>query len=114
MDPELLEIFKFVTTILPYAALILLVAVGGGLLNNWLRIRNGYPLQNSWGMPIHPRTDRETLERVRLLTNENAQLRAELGAVKDRLETLERIATDHPSRLARDIDALTLDKGGNA
>jgi hypothetical protein len=51
---------------------------------------------------------------VRLLTTENAQLRAELGSMKDRLETLERIATDQPSRLARDIDALTVDKGGHA
>ena len=65
-------------------------------------------------MPIHPKSDRETVERIRLLTSENAQLRAELGSVKDRLETLERIATDQPSKLARDIDALTIDKGGNA
>ena len=114
MDPELLEIFKFVTSVLPRAAMIVVAGIGGGLMNNWLRIKNGYPLQNSWGMPIHPKTDRETLERVRLLTNENAQLRAELGAAKDRLETLERIATDHPSSLSRDIDALTIDKGGNA
>jgi len=110
VDPEVAQIFDFVMKIFPYIALIVVVGVGGGLLNNWLRIKNGYPLQNSWGMPIHPKTDRETLERVRLLTSENAQL----GAVKDRLETLERIATDHPSRLARDIDALTIDKGGNA
>jgi len=71
-------------------------------------------LQNSWGLPIHPKTDQETAERIRLITSENAQLRAELGSVKDRLETLERIATDQPSRLARDIDALQIDKGGNA
>jgi hypothetical protein len=90
------------------------VAVGGSLLNNWLKIRNGYPLSNSWGLPIHPKNDRETVERVKLLTNENAQLRAELGSIKDRLETLERIATDQPARLARDIDALAIDKGGNA
>ena len=114
MDPQVIEVFKFVTSILPYVAIITVAGFGGSLLNNWLKIKNGYPLQNSWGMPIHPKTDRETLERVRLLTSENAQLRAELGAVKDRLETLEHIATDHPSRLARDIDALTLDKGGNA
>ena len=36
------------------------------------------------------------------------------ASIKDRLETLERIATDQPSKLARDIDALTMDKGGNA
>ena len=42
----------------------------------------------------------------KLLSSENAQLRAELGSVKDRLETLERIATDQPSKLARDIEQL--------
>jgi hypothetical protein len=65
-------------------------------------------------MPLHPKSDGETVERIRLLTSENAQLRAEVGSMKDRLETLERIATDQPSRLARDIDALGIDKGGNA
>ncbi len=114
MDPEMLEVFKFVTNILPWAALIVVAGIAGTLLGNWLKIKNGYPLETSWGVPLHPKNDRETVERVRLLTNENAQLRAELGAIKDRLETLERIATDHPARLARDIDALTLDKGGNA
>jgi len=114
MDPEVITVFKFLTTILPIVAIIVAVAVGGSLLNNWLKIKNGYPLQNSWGMPIHPKSDRETVERIRLLTNENAQLRAELGSLKDRLETLERIATDQPSKLAREIDALAIDKGGNA
>ena len=65
-------------------------------------------------MPLHPKRDEESGERIRLLTTENAQLRAELGSVKDQLETLERIATDQPTRLARDIDELTFDKGGNA
>ena len=41
------------------------------------------------------------MERIKLLTTENAQLRAELGSVKDRLETIERIVTDQPSRLAQ-------------
>ena len=48
----------------------------------------------------------ETVERIRLLTTENAQLRAELGSLKDRLTTLERIATDQPSKLAREIEQL--------
>jgi hypothetical protein len=54
------------------------------------------------------------MERIKLLSTENAQLRAELGSVKDRLETLERIVTDQPQRLAREIDALALDHGGHA
>jgi len=114
MDPQLTQVIDLLRIILPMAAVIVVVAVGGSLLNNWLKIRNGYPLSNSWGMPLHPKKDEETLERIKLLTSENAQLRAELGSIKDRLETLERIATDQPSRLARDIDALTIDKGGNA
>jgi hypothetical protein len=65
-------------------------------------------------MPLHPKRDEEAMERVKLLSSENAQLRAELGSIKDRLESLERIATDQPSKLAREIEALTADKGGNA
>jgi hypothetical protein len=114
MDPDMMAAFGFIGSILPYVAIIVALGVGGSLLNNWLKIRNGYPLQNSWGFPIHPKTDQETAERIRLLTGENAQLRAELGSVKDRLETLERIATDQPSKLAKEIDALSIDKGGHA
>jgi hypothetical protein len=114
MDPQLAQVIDLLQIVLPMAAIIVALAVGGTLLNNWLKIKNGYPLSNSWGMPLHPKRDGETAERIRLLTTENAQLRAELGSIKDRLETLERIATDQPSRLARDIDALTIDKGGNA
>lgn len=114
MDPQAQQVFEFILRIFPLITTIVVVSVGGSLLSTWLKIRNGYPLSNSWGMPLHPRKDGETVERVRLLTSENAQLRAELGSIKDRLETLERIATDQPSRLARDIDALTIDKGGNA
>lgn len=106
MDPQLAQVIDLLRIILPMSAIIVAVAVGGSLLNNWLKIRNGYPLSNSWGMPLHPKKDGETTERIRLLTSENAQLRAELGSIKDRLATLERIATDQPSRLARDIEQL--------
>jgi hypothetical protein len=83
-----------------------LIAILGWVFTTWLRVRHGYPLESSWGMPIHPKTDRDAAERIKLLSSENAQLRAELGSVKDRLETLERIATDTPSKLARDIEQL--------
>jgi hypothetical protein len=114
MDPETLEVFKFVGTILPYVAIIVGLCVGGWVFTTWLRIKNGYPLETSWGVPVHPKTDQESLERIKLLTNENAQLRAELGSVKDRLENVERIVTDTPSKLAQEIDALSIDKGGRA
>ena len=99
---------------LPWITAITLVGVGGWIITTWLRIKHGYPLETSWGTPLHPSTDREAAERIKLLTTENAQLRAEIGSVKDRLQTIERIVTDQPAKLAREIDALTLEKGGNA
>jgi hypothetical protein len=99
---------------LPWITAITAVAVGGWVYTTWLRIKHGYPLESSWGRAIHPHTDKESMERIKLLTNENAQLRAELGSVKDRLETIERIVTDQPLRLAKEIDQLAIDKGGRA
>lgn len=99
---------------LPIVAAIVAITVGGWVFTTWLRIKNGYPLESSWGHPIHPKTDQEAIERIKLLTKENAQLRAELGSVKDRLETVERIVTDQPLRLAKEIDQLAIDKGGRA
>ena len=113
MDPEIAQVFNFVLRVLPLAVAIVAIGVGGSLLHTWLRIKNGYPLQNSWGMAIHPQKNEESLERIKLLSSENAQLRAELGSVKDRLETIERIVTDQPSKLAREIDGLALPQGGN-
>src|SRR5215204_4190925 len=109
-----MEKLALVLEVLPYIAAITAVAVGGWVYTTWLRIKNGYPLESSWGQPIHPKTDQEAMERIKLLTGENAQLRAELGSVKDRLETLERIVTDQPLRLAREIEQLAIDKGGRA
>ena len=94
-----------------------LLAIAGGLLlggagiAGWihttrLKIQHGYPLENMWGMPIHPRRDAEANERVKLLTQENAQLRAELGAIKDRLGNVERIVTDSGYGLGHEIERL--------
>jgi Tfp pilus assembly protein PilN len=80
---------------LPIILGIVAICVGGWMFNTWLRIK-------------------EAIERIKLLTSENAQLRAELGSVKDRLETIERIVTDQPMRLAKEIDQLAIGKGGRA
>ncbi len=90
----------------PVIALIAIVPVGGWVVTTWLRMKHGYPLENRWGRPIHPQKNAETEERVRLITQENAQLRAEIGSVKDRLATIERIVTDGAYRLDREIETL--------
>jgi hypothetical protein len=71
-----------------------------------MRIKNGYPLTGGFGQAIHPKVDQQTMERIGLLSSENAQLRAELGSVKDRLATLERIITDDSHRLTQEIESL--------
>lgn len=91
---------------LPYIAVIVGLSVGGWVFTTWLKIKNGYPLETSWGTPLHPKTDRESAERIKLLTGENAQLRAEIGSLKDRLETVERIITDRGIETAAQIEAL--------
>ena len=114
MNPDGVLFLNFVLKVLPMIVAIVAIGVGGSFFHTWIRIKNGYPLQNSWGMAIHPKTDQESIERIKLLTSENAQLRAEVGSMKDRLETVERIVTDRPSALAQEIDRLAIDKGGRA
>ena len=114
MNPEVAAVFSLLLKILPMVIVIVALGVGGSLLHTWIRIKNGYPLQNNWGMAMHPKTDQESIERIKLLSSENAQLRAEIGSMKDRLETIERIVTDKPSLLSQEIDRLAIDKGGRA
>ena len=87
-----------------------LIAIAAWVFTTWLRIKNGYPLETSWGRPIEPRITTETAERIKLLSGENAQLRAELGSIKDRLATVERIVTDDSHRLTHEIEALRVPK----
>ncbi|MBO9574286.1 MAG: hypothetical protein J7494_00975 [Sphingobium sp.] len=82
------------------------MGIVGWVFTTWLRVRNGYPLENSWGKPIYPQKNEETIERVKLLSQENAQLRAELGSMKDRLANVERIVTDGSLRLNQEIESL--------
>lgn len=90
--------------------LIGLIAVLGWVFLTWLRIKHGYPLETSWGKAIEPRVTTETAERFKLLSTENAQLRAELGSVKDRLANVERIVTDDSHRLTQEIESLRVTK----
>ena len=109
-----MEKVQFIFDALPWITGMVVVSVGGWVLTTWLQIKHGYPLETSWGLPLHPTTDRAAAERIKLLTAENAQLRAELGSVKDRLENIERIVTDQPSRLAREIESLSITQAGRA
>lgn len=81
------------------------IMTAGWVISNWMRMKMGYPLENSWGKAVYPMND-QAVERVKLLTQENAELRAELGAMKDRLSNVERIVTDSGYHLTHEIDRL--------
>lgn len=103
MSPEKLE---YLQLLFPLIAVLGSLAIGGWVLTTWLRIRNGYPLDGQWGQALYPKRNDETVERVKLLTQENGQLRAELGSIKDRLANVERIVTDGAHQLSHEIDRL--------
>ena len=103
MNAELLD---FLPLIIIGGLLVAGAGIFGWIHTTRLKIRHGYPLENMWGMPMKPATDAEAQERVRLLTQENAAMRAELGAAKDRLAVVERIVTDKGFDVARQIETL--------
>ena len=94
------------TSLAPTIAIVGVAGMIGWMFTTWLRIKNGYPLDGSWGQALYPKRDDEAMERIKLLSQENAQLRAELGSIKDRLANVERIVTDSAHSLDREIEQL--------
>ena len=97
---------QFFTALAPTIAIVGVAGMIGWMFTTWLRIKNGYPLDGQWGQALYPKKDDEMIERIKLLSQENAQLRAELGSIKDRLANVERIVTDTSHGLDREIEAL--------
>lgn len=103
MDPSKIA---FIEALAPMLGLGIVSISVGWVVTTWLRIKNGYPLDGVWGQQVYPKNDQEAVERVRLLSQENAQLRAELGSIKDRLASIEKIVVDDSHRLTAEIEAL--------
>ena len=107
-------------TIIPHLPWIIggALAIGAAGTFGWihttrLKIKHGYPLEGMWGQSLKPTGGGETVERVRLLTQENAELRAELGSLKDRLGNVERIVTDGGYGLTQEIESLRDQEDGS-
>lgn len=103
MDPDKLAM---ITAIGPMIGIGIVSISAGWVLTTWMRIKNGYPLDGAWGKAMYPKNDQGAVERVKLLSQENAQLRAELGSIKDRLANVEKIVVDDSHRLTSEIEAL--------
>ena len=105
------DIFDLVVVGVVGTVLVVGVSVLGWLYNTRQKIKHGYPLESMWGKPLHPQVTNEAQDRVKLLTQENAQLRAEIGSLHDRLVSVERIVTDSGYQLGHEIEQLRGPKG---
>ena len=74
----------------------------GWLVNNWIRARHGYALEDEWG----GKTERKDTQEAAELRAENARLVDRLEASEDRIAVLERIVTDRGVNVAQQIEAL--------
>lgn len=81
---------------------IIAVCTAGWLVNNWIRARHGYALEDEWGGKTH-KPEHATAAALR---EENAALRQRLDAIEARAATLESIVTDKGYDVSRQIDAL--------
>ncbi|MGK6320215.1 hypothetical protein [Sphingomonas sp. DT-204] len=84
---------------------IIMISTAGWLINNWIRARHGYPVENEWKGVSH-RSNPDAERGIALLANENERLVGQIARLEERIAVLERIATDPAERTARDIDNL--------
>jgi len=87
---------------------IIALSTGGWVINNWIRARHGYALEDEWG----GKTAKGDEQAVAQLREENAMLRQQLDATHQRLANLETIVTDRGFDVASQIEALRNDRPG--
>jgi hypothetical protein len=89
-----------------FVIMIIAVCTAGWLINNWIRARHGYPLEDEWGGKTEHPAALSNDRQLTLLSNENADLKGKVLRLEERVAVLERIATDKGTRLAEEIEAL--------
>lgn len=76
-------------------------STAGWILNNWIRARHGYPIEDH-----HDRHDGGRKRQMDAICAENRDLKGQVSQLEERLAVLERIATDPAERTAREIESL--------
>jgi hypothetical protein len=85
--------------------LIIALCTAGWLINNWIRAKHGYALEDEWG----GKTEKGNVtadRKIELLTSENEGLNNKVGHLEERIAVLERIVTDKAGRLSDEIENL--------
>lgn len=86
--------------------IMIIVIVGvmtvGWLVNNWIRARHGYPLEDEFG----GKTERSDIGETKALREENRALHDKLDGMQDRMIVLEKIVTDRGYGVSEEIERL--------
>ena len=84
---------------------IIALSYGAWMINNWVRAKHGYPLEDEFGGKSEriEKTDSRETEKLR---EQNQQLRDLMERMEDRMIVLERIVTDKGYTVAEEIEAL--------
>jgi len=94
---------------------IVMICTSGWLINNWIRAKHGYALEDEWGGKTERKDNAESRAEGKRLVDENRELHGKIDAMQDRLVVLEKIVTDRGYTLAQEIEALrdvrTADQG---
>ncbi|MEL7188756.1 MAG: hypothetical protein AAGK17_04315 [Pseudomonadota bacterium] len=85
-----------------FVLLIIAISTAGWLINNWIRARHGYALENEWG----GKTEKPDHAENQRLKAENRELNDKLDSMQDRMVVLEKIVTDRGYSLSNEIEAL--------
>ncbi|NQZ47370.1 MAG: hypothetical protein HRT63_07575 [Erythrobacter sp.] len=95
---------------------IIALSMGGWIINNWIRAKHGYDLEDEWGGKTSKANPQANSAETERLKSENRELHDKLDAMQDRMIVLEKIVTDRGYSLADEIEALrdVPVKSGNA
>ena len=89
-----------------FVVALVLICTAGWIINNWIRARHGYPLEDEWGGKS-AKVDVDGDRKIALLSNENEALNGKVGHLEERIAVLERIVTDKAGRLSEEIENLS-------
>jgi hypothetical protein len=91
-----------------YLITIIAISTFGWIVNNWIRAKHDYELEDEWGGKTGKSAKKSPDERrkIELLSNENAQLVGKIDRLQERLQVLERIATDKRFYVSMQIEDL--------
>ncbi len=86
---------------------IIAISTGGWIINNWIRAKHGYALEDEWGGKTNHSSKNEAAQQeVKQLRDEKRALSDQVDKMTDRLIVLEKIVTDRGYDVATQIEAL--------